>query len=39
MNEILMEQLAIDFCCKPEMVKSNENIFTEYFAELSPKMA
>lgn len=33
MNEILMEQLAIDFCCKPEMVKSNENIFTEYFAQ------
>ena len=32
MNEIIMEQLAIDFCCTPKMVKSNDNIFTEYFA-------
>lgn len=31
MNEILMQQLAIDFCCTKEMLESKENIFTEYF--------
>lgn len=30
MNEILAEQLAVDFCCTGEMVKSRENVFTEY---------
>lgn len=33
MNEILIKQLAIDFCCTTEMVKNDENIFTEYFAQ------
>ena len=33
MNEILKNQLAIDFCCTPEMVESKENIFTEYRAQ------
>lgn len=33
MNEILKKQLAIDFCCTPEMVESRENIFTEYHAQ------
>ena len=33
MNEILKNQLAIDFCCTPETVESKENIFTEYYAQ------
>ena len=30
MNEILVKQLAIDFCTDEKSVLSKENIFTEY---------
>lgn len=30
MNEILVKQLAIDFCTSEKSVLSKENIFTEY---------
>ena len=30
MNEILVKQLAIDFCTDEKSILSKENIFTEY---------
>lgn len=30
MNEVLLHQLAIDFCCSESQVASRENVFTEY---------